>query len=130
MAALAQSCWPAAEFFVLVEVGGPSGTSVSKGDLIEVAGTVGGEIVVTLQANPTTGYVWKIAEAGDQRIVSPVGHRFDRAQKHVSGTGGRDIWTFRGDTQGKTAIAMVYVRPWEKGVPPVRKIVLRISITP
>ncbi|HOE15788.1 MAG TPA: protease inhibitor I42 family protein [Syntrophorhabdaceae bacterium] len=81
---------------------------------------VGDEFVLTLESNPSTGYLWQFAEKPDEGVVRFIGSEYRAAYPDRIGGGGHEIWTFRAAGKGKAAISLIYVRPWEKGVPPVR----------
>lgn len=81
----------------------------------------GEEFTVSLESNPTTGYSWQLAKPVEEKVVTLVGSKYERAgQKGVIGAGGREHWTFKATATGKTSVEMKYVRSWEKDVPPVR----------
>ncbi len=82
---------------------------------------VGDEFVLTLESNPSTGYLWQLAERPDENVVRLVGSEYKAASDaHRVGAGGNEVWTFRATGKGRTAINLIYVRPWEKDVPPAR----------
>ncbi len=83
---------------------------------------VGDEFVLTLESNPSTGYLWRLAEKLDENIVKLAGSEYkaiDTNTKRV-GAGGNEVWTFRAEGKGKTTINLIYVRPWEKDAPPAK----------
>lgn len=72
-------------------------------------------LTVTLEENPTTGYMWN--------------HTFDKegilelqnddytptaTSDKVVGSGGNHSWIFKGIAEGKTVLTFKYYRPWEK----------------
>jgi inhibitor of cysteine peptidase len=46
------------------------------------------------------------------------------------GAGGTEIWTFRAVRKGKTTLTLGYVRPWEKGIAPVKTVSWPITVRP
>ena len=76
-----------------------------------------GSLIVSLGANPTTGFEWGEAEVSDGSIISEQSHNIVPAQTEgsVVGTPGKDVWVFDSTSPGKTTITMSYSRPWEGG---------------
>jgi inhibitor of cysteine peptidase len=72
------------------------------------------EFTVTLESNPTTGYVWQIARPIDNKVIKLIGSKFIPAQTKLIGAGGQEAWTFKALKPGKAGIYFKYVRPWEK----------------
>jgi inhibitor of cysteine peptidase len=108
MALLATACAqqpappPAAH---LPKLNGP--LEVAKGD----------PLTITLDANPTTGFQWQLAQPLDEKVLKLVTHAFQRPATSGVGAGGTDVWTFKAIGAGSTAIVLEYRRPWEKDVP-------------
>jgi len=75
---------------------------------------------ITLESNRSTGYQWRMARPLDQKVVKLVGSGYQSPEVKLPGAGGKEIWTFEAVAAGRTEIAMQYIRPWEKGVPPAR----------
>jgi predicted secreted protein len=44
-----------------------------------------------------------------------------RPTTRLVGAGGKEVWTFKAVSEGKTEIALKYFRPWETNVEPVEK---------
>jgi inhibitor of cysteine peptidase len=85
-----------------------------------ITATVGREFNVTLASNPTTGYKWDLAKPLDAKLLQLVTNIYERPETRLVGAGGREVWTFKAVDEGKTQIALKYVRPWETNVAPVR----------
>jgi len=94
---------------------------------IEVA--AGQEFRIVLDANPTTGYQWQLSGPLDERIVTLVGSDYQIPRTDRVGAGGKHLWTFRAAGQGQTAIGLIYLRPWEKGIPPIKKMTFTVIVT-
>jgi inhibitor of cysteine peptidase len=45
------------------------------------------------------------------------------------GAGGTEIWRFRATKAGRQILRMAYVRPWEKGVAPVKIVSFSVVVT-
>lgn len=63
-----------------------------------------GILTVTLEENPTTGYLWKQRDAYTPTTTSD----------KVVGSGGNHSWIFKGAAKGETVLTFKYFRPWEK----------------
>jgi len=83
----------------------------------EVGVKKGQTLAIVLDSNPTTGYQWEVAEAPNEQVLQQVGeieYESNPNPKDMVGVGG--VQTIRFDVvgAGKTALKMVYIRPWEK----------------
>ncbi len=78
---------------------------------------VGQEFAITLQANPTTGHRWQLAEPLDD-VLELVNSEYKGPETELVGAGGEEVWTFRGVCQGEAIVTLHYVRPWEHGIAP------------
>jgi inhibitor of cysteine peptidase len=78
-----------------------------------------GSLIVTLGANPTTGYQWGDAEISDTAVVAEASHNYVEPQsgneEPVVGAPGKDVWVFDSKAAGTATIKMSYSRPWEGG---------------
>lgn len=89
----------------------------------------GNEFSITLDSNPTTGYRWQLAKPLDESLVKLVGNEYQEPESSGAvGAGGKEIWTFKAVAEGKTAIAMKYVRSWEKNQPPAKRAKFEVVI--
>jgi predicted secreted protein len=93
-----------------------------------VSATVGGDFTLTLKSNATTGFEWRLAQNLDENVVRFVGKEYISSRSGLMGAGGVEVWTFQGVGNGRTIIHMEYVRPWEKGIPPIRNISFEVSV--
>lgn len=82
----------------------------------------GQKLVVRLAGNPTTGYRWEVGELKGEAIeqVGEAEYVPDEAPEGRVGVGGTFIFTFRAVEPGRSALRLVYRRPWEKGKDPAR----------
>jgi inhibitor of cysteine peptidase len=76
-----------------------------------------GSLIVTLGANPTTGFEWADAVIDNSGIISQQSHVYVAPQSDNSAVGapGKDVWVFDSLNSGSTAIHLSYSRPWEGG---------------
>ncbi len=97
-------------------------------DKTEMEVPAGREFTITLASNPTTGYSWQLAGAPDEKIAKLVGSKFNAPQTDLVGAPGEEVWTFTAVAPGKTTLTFHYVRPWEKGIPPVEENVVDVTV--
>jgi predicted secreted protein len=82
--------------------------------------------ILKLRSNPTTGYMWELAESLNERIVRFVGREYQTDITDRVGAGGTEIWTFRAVGTGEEQIRLKYARPWEKETAPVETTAFRV----
>ena len=109
----------------------PAGTIeeyLNPGEPIQV--TPGRKFSVRIASNPTTGYGWQLAQSPDQAVAVLVTNIYvqEPTDNLRVGVGGHEVWTFQATGQGQTAIALQYLRPWEKDVPPIRTNVFTVIV--
>jgi len=89
-------------------------TAADNGREIELK--KGDILVITMKANPTTGYTWQVAESPDEQVMQQVdGIEFKPVSEQASelgGAGGVQIIQFKIVNAGRTALKLVYHRPW------------------
>ncbi|MDP8215094.1 MAG: protease inhibitor I42 family protein [Candidatus Euphemobacter frigidus] len=93
-----------------------------------IKAAIGDEFTIILKSNPTTGYSWRFAAPPDEKIITLVNSTFQPPQTQLKGAGGEQLWTFRAVGEGKTTISLEYVRPWEKGKPPIKTRNFSVSV--
>jgi inhibitor of cysteine peptidase len=117
-----------------VEVTGSGGGAVTiinfTDGISEVNTRVDDLVVATLPSNPTTGYQWELIKPLAEDIVRLVRRTYHPVQTGLVGAGGQEILIFRTVGIGETEIALGYLRPWEKGVPPIRSRTIRLTVSP
>ncbi|MEU7138107.1 protease inhibitor I42 family protein [Nocardia sp. NPDC046473] len=110
---------------------GPAPVTAGEGDNgQERRVAVGQSLVVTLPANPSTGYMWQITEL-DANLLQAQGDPGFKPDPNVPvapGSGGGSVWTFVGKAAGITKLSMDYLRPWEQGVEPAQTYSLTIKV--
>ena len=84
----------------------------------EVALVSGQRLVVSLAANPTTGYQWALVNAGGLVPVGEPAYTPDAAAPGTVGSGGTSVWTFAAERPGRGTLRLAYGRAFEPGVPP------------
>ena len=91
--------------------------AVAEHETLELA--VGETQTITLPGNPTTGYVWRVAECPE---VVQVNLAFEpKAQESgppLCGAPSATVVSLTGLKAGQGVVKLVYARPWEKGKAP------------
>jgi inhibitor of cysteine peptidase len=101
-------------------------TAADKGSQVEVK--VGGQIVITLDGNPSTGFSWE-AQDLDATMFEQVGDPvFNSSNPDLVGSGGTLTLTFKALQAGTAALTLVYHRPWETGVDPVDTFMVTVTV--
>jgi inhibitor of cysteine peptidase len=100
-------------------------TAADNGRRVELK--KGQALVITLEANPTTGYTWEVAEIGE-RILRQVGETEFKPESKAVGAPGVQILRFKALKSGQTTLKLVYHRPWEKGVEPLQVFSIQVIV--
>jgi inhibitor of cysteine peptidase len=101
-------------------------TSTNNGGKVEVQ--VGGQIIIKLDGNPSTGYTW---EAKDlyatlfKQVGDPV---FSSSSPGLVGSGGTLTLTFNALKAGASQLTLIYHRPWETGVDPINTFTVTVTV--
>ena len=75
-------------------------------------------LVVLLEGNPTTGYLWAV-DALEDSVVALQGEADYVADSSLVGSGGVFTYWFKAMGPGETTLKMVYHKPWEADVDPI-----------
>lgn len=86
-------------------------TFTEDGSRIDVA--VGGEFVIVLESNPTTGFAWALAAELDAAVLELVDDVYVAPESDLVGAPGRQELTFRAVGDGSTFVQLWYVRPFD-----------------
>jgi inhibitor of cysteine peptidase len=90
----------------------------------------GGEVMVTLAGNPTTGYAWALL-TGNEAVLKSAGAPVYTAAAPPAGlvgSGGVFVFKFQAVAAGTVALEFVYQRPWEKDVVAAKTFSVRIRV--
>jgi len=77
-----------------------------------------------LDANPTTGYRWFVEF--DERFLELVEQRYEPGWGGV-GAGGKEVFVFRGLTEGIAEVVFTYKRPWEDEVLKTERVTFNVE---
>ena len=87
---------------------------------------VGQLVVLTLEANPTTGYRWFVQSF--PLVIELVNFIYTPKGKEMAGSGGTQTAEFLAKSAGTADLKLEYRRPWEHDTPPVRTFVVKITV--
>ena len=87
-------------------------------------------LVVRLPANPSTGYVWSYAVAGDDVLRLETVDGESAGANGMVGAPGEQVWSFRAQGAGRAVLTYVYARPWEKNTLPAKIFTLTVEVAP
>lgn len=92
-----------------------SGCTAKKMILPSGSEVEGDKLTITLEENPTTGYVWAL-KIGTENVVALESDEYIPTQTSTNmvGAGGNHVWIFKGVSAGETVLTFKYYRPWEK----------------
>ena len=101
-------------------------TSTNNGGTTEVQ--VGGQIIIKLDGNPSTGYTWEAKDL-DATLFKQVGDPiFSSGNPGLVGSAGTLTLTFNALKAGTSQLTMIYHRPWETGVDPINTFTVRVTV--
>ncbi len=94
-----------------------SGTKVftqAGGDLTV---TKGETFEIVLTSNPSTGFVWTVAEEPDTAVVTLEDQAYEKPDSSAMGAPGTERFTFKAAGTGTTTMALKYARPSDPDSP-------------
>jgi predicted secreted protein len=100
----------------------------SRAEGFETAGVeqiqvlAGKEFSVTLVANHSTGYSWRLATTLDPATLKQISNTYTERKSGPDEVGapGEEVWTFGTVAEGTAPLVFEYVRPFEKDAKPVK----------
>lgn len=87
----------------------------------------GQALIITLEANPTTGYTWEVAEV-NANIIRQVGEIEFQPESGAIGAGGLQTIRLEAVNAGETPLRLVYHRTWEKDVEPQKTFSVQVLV--
>jgi len=115
----------AAGYFLSTQITGAPETRVPEysDPAHPVKTRIGSHFVIVLDSNPTTGHGWQLGKSFDKTMFEVTEIRYEPSNgKRLAGAGGKQTWMFRALRAGNAVIDFEYLRPWEKDIPPVKKV--------
>ncbi len=100
-------------------------SAANDGEKIELS--EGQVLVVRLEANPSTGYGWRLAQPLEESILRQTGVIQFEPHSELLGAPGTQVLRFEGQREGHTTLRLEYCRPWETAVEPVRTFNLQVQ---
>jgi len=100
-------------------------TETDNGKTIQLQ--TGDRFVVELDGNFTTGYSWEAVFPGGS-IVKQVGQAEFTPESNKLGAGGKIVLTFEAVTPGQQPLQMVYHRPFESDVAPLKSFTVNVVV--
>lgn len=89
--------------------------------------STGHSLVVTLPANPTTGYSWAV-RSSTAAVLRANGEEYVASAPERVGSGGTQRLTFVAASVGRTSLTFEYRRPWEAGAAPAQVVEYVVSV--
>ena len=88
-----------------------------------------GSLIVTLGANPTTGFTWEEDTVITGSGMVRVSHEYVTPQDDgVVGAPGKDVWVFDSAGAGMATVSFSYSRPWEGGEKDAWTLTLNVTV--
>ena len=88
-------------------------------------------LVITLESNPTTGYQWEVIE-NEESVLQQKGKAEFKSSNTgnppSSGKSGTETFRFYAQSPGNGNLKLVYHRPWEKEVEPLKTFTLKVKV--
>ena len=91
----------------------------------------GQTLVITLESNPTTGYQWEVIKNEESVLQQKGKAEFkssNTGNRPSSGKSGTETFRFEAQSPGKGTLKLVYHRPWEKEVEPLKTFTLQVKV--
>src|SRR5262245_6253537 len=96
-------------------------------DNTDVALTIGQELEVTLDENPSTGFRWHLLSGAEPECVL-LADNLEPPSEATPGRGGTHRWRFKAASAGSGRIEMAYRQPMERDQAPARTFTLSVSV--
>jgi inhibitor of cysteine peptidase len=87
----------------------------------------GQTLVVSLGAQPSTGYTWEVVEI-DELILRQEGEPEFQPTSGGIGASGVQIFRFGTISAGETDLRMIYHQPWVEGVEPLKTFSVHVTV--
>lgn len=88
----------------------------------------GETLTISLQGNPSTGYMWEVTHV-DEGILAQTGKaEFIPDSEDRRGAGGRVMIRFKAVHTGETTLMLIYHRSFEKNRPPLKTFEVTVSV--
>ncbi len=101
-------------------------------DATSITIKVGGELMVKLDTNLTTGYQW-MAPAAVGSVLSPIGNPVyvnKGNEPRFIGAGGTNVFRYKGEQAGQATLQFDHKRPWDANAPVARSVRYTVIVAP
>src|SRR6202050_4808409 len=102
------------------EIAPSSGGFDVAGGVEEIRVLAGKQFSITLTANRTTGYSWRLAAPLDPAMLKQISDEYHATDSGAVGVPGEEVWTFESVGKGTAQLNFEYVRPLEKDAKAVK----------
>lgn len=91
--------------------------------------SVGQPLTLTLPSNPSTGYRWRVENAGAE-VLTPLGPEVysNSEAGGMVGSAGQSTWRFRARQAGEGRLLLVYQQPWDTQAAPAESFDCQVSV--
>ncbi len=90
--------------------------------------TLGDELEVVLDGNPTTGYQWQVAMLDMEILDWRGGPIYTASTPGLVGSRGSFSFRFRALKRGRVALKLVYRRPGEEKAHPIKTLLVKVTV--
>ncbi len=111
----------------LAACGGPVAKLVESDNGTVVDLKTGEMFTISLEGNPTTGYSWEVSGI-DPAVVELAGEPDFKSDSNLIGAGGMFTFTFKAAAAGNAPITLVYHKPWEEDVAPLKEFMVTVNV--
>jgi inhibitor of cysteine peptidase len=94
----------------------------------EVSIARGSTLILRLEAQPGTGYAWRIAQNDPDHLKAQGESVFEQPDGGQAGGTEYQVFRFTAKASGTTELKLDYARAWEKGVAPVKTYSIKVNI--
>ena len=88
----------------------------------------GGQIIIKLDGNPSTGYTWEAKDLDATMFKQAGDPVFSSSNPGLVGSGGTLTLTFDTLKAGTSTLNLIYHRPWESGVEPINTFSVSVTV--
>jgi inhibitor of cysteine peptidase len=91
----------------------------------------GDTLTITLDGNPTTGYLWVFGAPFDPEMLVMTSESYSKPEgpKGMVGVPVKKTMTFKAFNAGRTGIQLEYRRPWERNEKPIKTFEVLVEIS-
>ena len=94
---------------------------------VDLSGGKEDYVEITLDGNPTTGFVWTVEDDPEGRVSITETYQTEPGKEMMSGAGGTYTYRIVGEKPGNVTLTFTYARPWES-VQPWQKEIYKLFV--